>query len=399
MKRDEAQLSDIPDAPGVYFFKQGTKTLYVGKATSLKSRVTSYFDGQLEAKRGPVVAKAVHDATHVEWEVTDSVLEALLLEARYIKALQPYGNKAEKDDKSFNYVVITHEPLPRLVVVRGRELSAKFAPAQRKYTFGPFTHGSALKEALAIIRRIFPYFDEKSTEKTTRRFNQEIGAYPEDDRRAYLATIRHIVLLFQGKKRALMRELERTMVRAARAERFEEAAKAKRQLFSLTHIRDTALLKDEYRVPHATEFRIEAFDTAHLAGESARGVMVVVENGEPVLSEYRTFTIRTAKGGDDYQALREVLERRFKHREWTFPKLIVVDGGRAHLKVAKLVMARCHPAIEVCAVVKDERHKPKQILGKKSFVSGHEKSILLANAEAHRFSLGRHRRALRKKVQ
>lgn len=399
MDRAKVNFSAIPDAPGVYFFKRGAEVLYVGKATSLKSRVRSYFDGSLILKRGPVVDKAIQDATSVSVEVTDSVLEALLLEARYIRKLKPYGNSQSKDDKSFNYVVITKEKYPRVLVLRGRELDAKIGTDLRKYVYGPFTQGGALKEALKIIRKIFPFFDERSRETATVRFNQSIGVYPNVNQREYQKTIRNIALLFEGKKKALIQSLEREMKRAAKEERFEDAQVARRQVFALTHIQDIALLKDEYRNPDAPGFRVEAFDTAHLGGAATRAVMTVVENGELVKGEYRTFTIRSAKESDDYQALREVIERRFSHPEWTYPKLIVIDGGRAHLKVAADVLARLKLDIELCSVVKDERHKPREILGKRSVTEAHKAAILLANSEAHRFSIGRHRRALRKRIQ
>ena len=368
--------------------------LYVGKATSLRSRVRSYFDGALAAKRGPIVDKAIRDATAVTVEETDSVLEALIREAACIKKYAPYGNRQLKDDKSFNYVVITKEAYPRILVLRGRELDAKAPRALRAHIFGPFTSGVALRDALQIVRKIFPFYDAKSTTEHARRFYRELGLSPGEDQRAYRRTIRSIVLLFSGKKRELIRSLERQMHAAARSERFESAATLRRQLFALTHIQDTALIKDEYRTPQGPGFRIEAFDTAHLRGEAPRAVMTVVENGEPDPREYRVFTIRTAKESDDYQALREVLARRFAHHEWAHPHLIVIDGGAAHLKVARSVLSGVTDA-EVCAVVKDERHRPRQILGKSSMTSVHEKAILLANAEAHRFSLSRHRRALR----
>ena len=399
MDRAKVKFSEIPDEPGVYFFKKGREVLYVGKATSLKSRVRSYFDGQLLVKRGAVVDRVVEDATSVTWETTDSVLEALLLEATYIKKLKPYGNSQSKDDKSFNYVVITNEEFPRVLTLRGRELAAKVSPNHRKHVFGPFTHGGSLKEALKIIRKIFPYFDERSREPKTVKFNQSIGVYPDVDKADYQKTIRHIALLFEGKKKSLLKTLEREMRAAARDERFEEAEVLKYQLFALTHIRDTALLKDEYRAPQSAGYRIEAYDTAHLAGSATRAVMTVVESGEAQKAEYRVFTIRSAKESDDYQALREVLERRFMHSEWQFPKLIVIDGGRAHLKIATQVLKQLKLDIELCAVVKDEKHKPREVLGKRATVESHKSSILLANNEAHRFSIGRHRRALRNRVQ
>lgn len=399
VERAKVKFSEIPDEPGVYFFKKGREVLYVGKATSLRSRVRSYFDGQLLIKRGAVVDKVVQDATSVTWETTDSVLEALLLEATHIKKLKPYGNSQSKDDKSYNYVVITNEEFPRVLTLRGRELAAKVAPSLRKYVFGPFTHGGSLKEALKIIRKIFPYFDERSREPKTLKFNQSIGVYPDVDKAEYQKTVRHIALLFEGKKKSLLKALEKEMRALARAEAFEKAEVLKRQVFALTHIRDTALLKDEYRTPQSAGYRVEAYDTAHLAGSATRAVMTVVENGEPLKSDYRVFTIRTAVGGDDYQALREVLERRFSHPEWQFPKLIVIDGGRVHLKTATQVLKQLKIDIELCAVVKDEKHKPREILGKRATVESHKSSILLANSEAHRFSMSRHRRALRNRVQ
>ncbi len=394
----QLNFKKIPDEPGVYFFWNGSTVTYVGKATSLRSRIRSYFNRDLVAKRGPLVAQVVKDSTRLTWEPSDSVLEALLTEARYIKKLKPFGNSMAKDDRSFNYVVITKEEFPRLRVLRGRELDAKVAPAMRKSVYGPFTQGASLKEALKIIRKIFPYFDEHSRQENVRHFYQSIGVYPTSGKKEYQQTIRSIQYLFEGKKRALVRALEREMQRAVRSEAYERAELLKRQMFALTHIQDIALLKDEFRTPDAPGFRIEGFDTAHLRGASPRAVMAVVVNGEPEKGEYRTFTIRTAREADDYQALREVLERRFKHPEWTYPKLIVIDGGHTHLRIAVTVLKRLGQDIEVVAVVKDERHRPREILGKRAIAEAHEASILLAHSEAHRFSIGRHRRAMRKKL-
>lgn len=405
MKRGDVPFEHIPDTPGVYFFRRAGAVEYVGKATSLRSRVRSYFDNELEEKRGLLVKRVVDRATDLTWEVTDSVLEALLLEAKYINELKPVGNTLAKDDKSYNYVVITKEEFPRVITVRGRELAARIAPTLRKKVYGPFTQGASLKAALNIIRKIFPHFDtsfpisghrmSRGQEKTL-RFNQAIGKYPREDRAAYKKTIRNIEYLFEGRKGALVKSLEREMRASARAEAFEKAGILKRQVFALKHIQDSALLKDEYRAPRSAGYRIEAYDTAHLRGSSPRGVMVVVVDGEPQKDAYRIFTIRSAKAGDDYEALREVLGRRLAHTEWPYPKLIVIDGGHAHLKVARAVLSRSNLDIEVCAVVKDERHKPREILGKRATAAHHKGSILLANAEAHRFSIGRHRRAQRK---
>ena len=110
----------LPDKPGVYFFLKGKEILYIGKATSLRDRVKSYFGKDLIETRGPLIVDMVHKASKIEWQVTDSVLEALILEANLIKKHLPKHNTDGKSDKSFNYVCITKEELPKIVVVRGK---------------------------------------------------------------------------------------------------------------------------------------------------------------------------------------------------------------------------------------------------------------------------------------
>ena len=141
--------------------------------------------------------------------------------------------------------------------------------------------------------------------------------------------------------------------------------------------------------------RIEAYDIAHLGGSAAVGVMTVVEDGAAERSEYRKFRIRSAKGGDDAGALREVLSRRLGHNEWPMPRLIVVDGGTAQINAAKKVLEQYGFNIPVVGVVKDEKHRPKGIKGERGLTPALERDILLANAEAHRYAITYHRRRSR----
>ncbi len=409
MNKTDVDFTKIPDTPGVYrFIGKKKEILYVGKATSLRDRIRSYFANGLAEIRSSLIAKVVHDAVSISWEKTDSVLDALILESKRIREFRPVGNTDQKDDKSFAYLVVTKEKFPRFLVFRERELSVKAPRTLRKALYGPFMSAAQLKAALKIIRRIFPFFDTpfpldenmSSANEKMLRFNQAISLYPKElNERAYRKSVRNIMLLFDAKKKSLLRTLEKDMVRAARAERFEEAHQLKRQLFTLRHIQDMTLIKDELRAPNSASFRVEAYDTAHIRGDAPRGVMSVVVDGEAHPSEYRTFTIRTANAGDDYQALEEIIRRRAKHREWTFPQLIVIDGGRAHLSRAKKVLEDVGMAeADVVAVVKDEKHRPREILGAGTSKHIHESSILIANAEAHRFAIGRHRKALRKRL-
>ena len=236
------------------------------------------------------------------------------------------------------------------------------------------------------------------------RFNSEIGVYPAlgTSPREYARTIRHLRLFFEGKKKTLVATLTKEMRAHAKAQRFEQAAHVKRQIFALEHIRDVSLLRRDASAGSPNEaVRIEAYDVAHLGGDAMVGVMTVLEGGEAVKAEYRSFNIRSVTSSNDTAALKEVLERRLAHPEWTYPKLIVVDGGTAQLNAARAVLRDAGVEIPVVAVVKDERHRPREIRGPIAVRRGREHMILLANSEAHRFSLRLHKakrgRALRTK--
>ena len=416
MQKILTSVRNLSDAPGVYFFlglskrsregsKREKKILYIGKATSLRGRVRSYFSSDIADIRGPLIVKMLAEATCVTYERTDSVLEALILEAALIKRHQPPYNVREKDNKSWNYVVITDEEYPRVFTLRERELSAttkasNFLKLQAVY--GPFPHGAQLQEALKIVRKIFPFRGKRDPARNGERrrssLNVEIGIAPNFSaitKTDYARTIRNINLFFQGKKKQLLRVLKREMGSAARQREFERAAAIRRQLFALQHIQDVALLKQPIMDnERRTTFKIEGYDVAHISETARVGVMVALENGEPDRSAYRKFKIRTKNAGD-IAALAEILERRVAHDEWPLPRLIVVDGGAVQKRAAEKTLSHFGYAIPVVAVTKDERHRPKRILGRRDAIAGSEDVILLANNEAHRFALAYHRRKRR----
>jgi len=402
----------MPDAPGVYFFLgKNKKVLYIGKATSLRDRTRSYFAGALAEVRSPLIATMVAQAVSIDWRATDSVLEALLLEASLIKTYKPKANTELKDDKSFNYVAITKEDFPRVLVVRERELkgSTLKSPELRSNLkiFGPFPHGAQLKEAMKLIRKIFPYRDTCKLGQKRPCFNAQIGLCPSVcsgaiSKQEYRRNIRHIVLLFEGKKKQLIKALNKEMRAAAAAEEFEQAKELQRQMYALQHIQDISLIKEEYRSTTLTAgrpYRIESYDIAHLRGSAAVGVMTVVEGGAAEKSQYRKFKIKSAKAGDDPGALKEILSRRLGHDEWPLPRLIVVDGSTAQINAAQNILAEYGMAIPVVGVVKDEKHRPRTISGDRELIKDKERAILLANAEAHRFAIGFHRQKLRKRMR
>lgn len=417
MQRADFDALNLPEEPGVYQFRNGRKVLYVGKATSLRDRVRSYFSKDIVDARSTAIEAMVAEATTITWETTESVLEALILEANTIKKIEPPYNIQSKDNKSFNYLVITKENFPRVLVVRGRDLFTNWNDGEIKQLFGPFPQGLALRDAMKLVRRIFPYRDDKCTpcsdqlkagKKHCRPcFNRQIGMCPgvctgETDVREYGDTIRNIVTLFSGKKRALVKELEKEMLSAAKEERFEEAEEARRRINALTHIRDISLIKNESRFAtggkvQSNSARIEAYDVAHTGGTETVGVMTVVEDSQPLKAGYRKFKIRGFTN-DDPGALGEVLSRRLLHPEWQYPRVIVVDGHTAQINAAKKILANAGIMVPVVGVVKDEHHRPLKLVGDATLIAERERDILLANNEAHRFAIQWHRKRLQKRL-
>lgn len=409
MVKTDLTKKTLPDSPGVYFFLGARKEiLYIGKATSLRNRIRSYFTNDLKEKRSQLIENMVTESKSVEWTITDSVLEALILETNLIRTHKPRFNTISKDDKSYNHLIITNEEWPRVLLVRGKDLTEKYTKKEIKCHFGPFPSGGQLRSALRIVRKLFRYYDSKKPigqekSKIARGqidFNRQIGLYPNHgDKKEYQKTIRHLRLFFEGRKGQIIKELEKEMKAYAKAEEFEKAELSKRKIFALQHIQDVALIKDDSRIYRDDKrLRIEGYDVAHLGGKDMVGVMTVVESGEAIKNEYRKFKINTVKSSNDTAALKEMLERRLDHPEWPFPQVVVVDGGKAQKNTAEAVLKKRQLVIPVIAVTKDERHKPKSINGDKNLIKNHENEILLVNAEAHRFSITYHRHKRQKRL-
>lgn len=433
MNSQQLAKFNLPDKPGVYFFKKGREILYIGKATSLRDRVRSYFANDLISTRGSRIIDMVTLSDIIDFEVSDSVLEALILESSLIKKHTPKYNIKEKDDRSYNFVVITKEEFPRVLIIRGKDLKHNLGLAKDlkiSKTFGPFPNGAQLKEALKLVKKLFPYFDTKSPIEITDtkkaksyNLNLQMNIYPDIysgkvSREEYLQNIKNIELLFGGKKKTILKNLKKQMVVYVKKLEFEKATKIKKTIFALEHIRDVSLIKevDDEEIGEIENqnssgetsntglfiknARIESYDIAHLAGTNTVGVMTVMEDGELKKSDYRKFIIKAAIKGDDYGALKEVLSRRLNHLEWPLPEILVVDGGKGQLNVAIKTLQNILPAetfskIKIVSVVKDDRHKARDIMGAETFSKIFNKKtrdqIFLLNQDTHRFAINFHR--------
>lgn len=403
MKKQDLYKYGLPDAPGVYFFRDNDGViLYIGKATSLKDRVRSYFNPDLIETRGLRLVTMVTLTSTITYQETGSVLEALLLESKFIKEHNPIYNAKDKDDKSFTCVVITKEKFPRVLTIRIRDYEKKFTKKDVAYVYGPFASLPQLRIAMKIIRKMFPYRDTCELESSRQCFNAQIKLCPgvcigQISQEDYAKNISNIRKLFEGKKTEIIISLQKDMKEYAKKQMFEKAATARNTIFAMDHIKDISLIKEEKVLSFKDKsFRIEAYDVAHISGTSRVGVMIVLDGGALEKSEYRKFKLEEHVN-DDYEGLRQIMIRRFSHKEWRYPDLIVIDGGLPHKQIAEKILASNGLLIPCVSVVKDERHKPKDILGDKVHVDYHKKDILLANAEAHRFAIGYHK-TLRNKL-
>ncbi len=387
-------LKNLPESPGVYLMKNAVgDLLYVGKAGSLKRRVSSYFQKAHDAR----IEALVSEIADIKFEVTNSALEALVLEANYIKKFNPPFNVKEKDDKSFLFITFTKTKFPKPIIVRGKNRDAS------ETYLGPFLNLNSIKDALKVLRKIFPYCEKAGEAKKLPLprpcFDYEIhlcsgACVNKISAKDYKKNINHLKLFLSGRVKTLIKNLEKDMKAASAELSFETAEKVKRQIFSITHLQDVSFIKEDELLKTnlpKTGHRIEGYDISNISGQSAVGVMVVFYDNEPDKSSYRKFKIRTVKGPNDFHMLKEVLERRLEHaKDWSLPSLILVDGGLIQVKMMEGVLRDFNLSIPVVGLAKGPERKRNDFLGIiPSFTN--ELTLIKVRDESHRFAIKYHK--------
>lgn len=423
--------TELPDHPGIYFFDDAKgHLLYVGKAGSLKRRVSSYFTKAHDSR----IAELVSRIAHIRFEETPTVIEALVAEAQAIRTFRPLFNIRETDDKSFPYLVITSEVYPRVLVMRGKDLAEEgIHPFQKTLTraqkkkylavYGPYTSASLLKKALHLLRRALPWSDclPPQPGKIPRAcFHVHVKLCPgvclgTISPKDYRKIIRQLMLFFEGKKGKTIASLRREMLRLAKAKRFEEAAEQRNRVFALQHIQDVALISQEdteafAEFPSPVFGRVEAYDISTISGTSAVGSMVVFQNGEPARASYRIFHIKTVSGANDYAMLEEVLRRRLARaksspQSWPIPEVFVIDGGQGQVAVAARLLKEEHIDRPLVGLAKGfDRKQDRLIFSSEASAAWREQAksgkriLQQARDEAHRFAVRHHRMLRSKKI-
>jgi len=359
------KLKDLPKQPGVYFHKDASgEIIYVGKAAKLNNRVRQYF--QKSRARDPKTEALVTEIVDTDWMVVDSEIEALFLEAEMVRRYMPRYNILLRDDKSMVYVRVDYDSDYPTVTTTRRPLDdgAKY--------FGPYLSAFTVRQALKVLRRIFPFATNRTPGQKRASLYYHIGLDPglesgKTSLEDYRANLRRLMAVVEGKKLTIERELEKDMKQKAKEQDFEGAAKARNQLFSLQRLSKQVIFSDkefldiskDHALSELVELlslvrypaRIEGYDISHMQGSDVVASMVVFSNGVSNKGEYRKFKTRKDQNNDFYN-MNETIKRRLsdKNRKaWGLPDLVLIDGGKGQLDAA--IQARDEMGLERLAFI------------------------------------------------
>jgi excinuclease ABC subunit C len=424
------KVKAFPTTPGVYLMKDAqARVIYIGKAKNLRNRAGHYFtQAALEDRRTRDLVPLIHD---IDFIAADSEVDALLMEARLVRDIQPRFNVDLKDDKSFPYLQIRmREEFPRVEFTRNpRRRGVKL--------YGPFTSAKSLRMAMQVLQRIFKFrtcsLDIKSEDPRWRWFRPCILHSIRQctapcnfrvTREEYRRQIRALRLVLEGKKAKLIAEMERAMQEASAATQFERAARIRDDLEALKNLGKRGDV-DKNVQPHVFYIEprkgmaglrkicgmsrmprtIEGVDIAHLGGSDMVASLVTFIDGLPFKPGYRRFRIKSVQGIDDFASIREVVARRFRRlarEEEIFPDILLIDGGKGQLNAAQeafRVLGLEPPCLLSLAKQEEELYRPGE--GEPLRLSRHAAALRLlqyVRDEAHRFAQHYHHILRRKKL-
>jgi len=368
----EDKLESLPKASGVYQFKNGAgKVIYVGKAKILRNRVRSYFQNYNRGAGDAKLRALVEKIADVEVIITDSDVEALILENTLIKKLKPRYNVNLKDDKSYPYVVVTNEPYPRVFATRKKILDGS------KY-FGPYTEAGYLRYLLKTLRDIFPirtcdyYIDEqlilRGKVKVCLEFHIKKCEGPCEglvSLEHYQGMIKKVRQLLSGRTKDVERLLKDDMSHAVEEMRFEEAARIRDQLAVL------ADYANKQKVVTTEEVDRDLFALAH-EDDDACGIVFKVRDGKLIGKQHFFFT--TVEGKTDEEILGALIERYYSSSDYIPEEILLPlevedsdtlvawlarrarelsqDDSNGAIKPAKLIVPKIGEKVKLIEMVK-----------------------------------------------
>lgn len=377
----------MPTDPGVYIFLDDKgDVLYVGKAKNIKKRVSSYFVNRKNlGSKTKVLVDKIHNIKTLRVE---SEIESLILEANLIKKYNPRYNARLTDGKSYYQIKLTvKESIPKVLLTRREDDLPAGRQGKKSIYFGPFPNSSDLKTVLKLIRRIFPYQSVINHSKKYCLY-YHIGLCPcppmfKSDRESkeYRKNIHHIRQFFEGGTKKIIKELEGERDLLSKSEEFEDAKAVQIKIDAVKLITSSTRTPFEYEMnpnlrsdlrSKETEAlkqslkengvnvsklnRIECFDISNISGKFATGSMVVFTNGEKDSASYRRFKIKRPPKviPNDFAMMQEVLQRRIRHKDWPFPDLIIVDGGKGQVSAVNKIVFEQNINVPVIGIAKRE---------------------------------------------
>lgn len=435
-------LKAFPLNPGVYLFRDyKNHVLYVGKAKNLRTRVNSYFI-KSDLHLLPKTAQLVDKIRDIRWIVTDTELEALLLEAELIKRYQPKYNLDLKDDKFYQQFFLTKEDLPTLKIIHRQPKN------ERGELFGPFPQGKTVRQVYKILQKAFKFRTcGQGKLATHQKLNQPCLLFSlglcsapcagKISRTDYRQTLSHLRRFLKGGKSQVLGNMTRLMTKAAVKNNFEQAAFWRDQIASLEYVLQTwhepakflenpnlasdiaaarvqdliTILKSYWpSLRNKPDFRIEAYDISNISGKDATASMIVFTDGQSHSNHYRRFRIKSSPQPNDVLMIKEVLGRRFTTTDHSpdesfasKPDLLVIDGGKPQVAAAAEILRDLHLNFPLIGLAKKEEEIV--LLTSSGFetlkLKPHQPGLQLLQAvrdEAHRFA-HRYHTQLAKKAQ
>ena len=407
------KIKSFPEACGVYLIKgKGGEIIYIGKAASLRKRLASHFTPARTSPKTQALKKAACDAEYIR---TGSIEQALMLEAMLVKKHQPHYNVELKDDKSFPFIKISRQDYPRVSVGRRKQQREK----EDIIYYGPYTQAKVLKEALKGVRKIFPF-------RTCVHFPKRPCLYYQlrlcpapcagkIDRIAYREDLNQLRMFLEGRHSELMVALKRRMQEHSRRREYEEASRIHKQIQNLNkiifHTGESIAMSTLLEMKQALRLkrlpcRIDAVDVSNTYGVYACGSVVRFANGRAIKENYRRFRIKTVKGIDDYQMMREVIQRHhrgLKEAKQPLPDLVMIDGGQGHLNTVKKEFKKLKlpGKVSLIAVAKRNEDIYLQDGGRVRLARSSPalRYIQRIRDEAHRFAIGYHRKMRKTSVK
>ncbi len=349
----QQKLDALPTKPGVYQFKNREgKIIYVGKAQNLRNRVRQYF--QESRARDVRIDALVSKIEDVELTVTDSEVEALILESNLIKKLKPRYNVDLKDDKSYPFIAITNEPFPRVFVTRRK------VGAGTRY-FGPYTDVKTMRFALKTIRHIFMIrscnYDLTETSIAQGKFKICLDYHIKKcegpceglvSREHYTSMIEQVAAVLKGKTSSVVGALQQEMNLAASALRFEEAARLRDRLQALT------VYTGKQKIVTQREFDRDIFAVATKAGDAC-GVVFKVREGKVIGSQH--FYMGNVDGVAEAEVMESLIERYYLENEDIPSEVLLSCAVDSESLLKSWLSVRANNEVNVFVPKSGEAHK------------------------------------------